>query len=73
MDNEQNINYVRDMPDDFQFSSDSQDVQAIKDHLGELPDDYDSFFVLIGDGDYIAVYGMFGIVPSLSKHVYRVI
>lgn len=73
MDTTKEVYYVRDMPDDFQFCSDSQDVQAIKNHLGELPDDYDSFFVLIGDGDYIAVYGMFGIIPYLNKHVYRIV
>lgn len=47
-----------------EFVSDSQDVRPINDMYGT---DYDSFFVEIGDGDFIRVYGMRGIVPYLDK------
>lgn len=63
---------VNDIPAEYQFVSDSQDVSAIKDSIGPAAAEYDSFFVLVGDGDYIAVYGMDGSVPSLGKRVYLV-
>ena len=56
-----------------QFVSDSQDVQAIREHLGESAGDYDAFFVSIHDGDYSEVWGMVGIVPYNSKLVSRLI
>jgi len=64
---------VNNIPEDFTFVSDSQDVEPIKEHLGEIANDYDAFFVKIQDGDYEAVYGMVGIVPYLSKLVTRLI
>lgn len=62
---------VNNLGPDFQFVVDSQDVQAVKEHFGpdSLAADYDSFFVKIENGDYVAVYGMSGIVPYLSKLV----
>ena len=52
---------------DLQFVSDSQDTSAIRESLGEVATDYDSFFVRVADGDYAEVWGMCGIVPRLSK------
>ena len=54
------------------FVSDSQDVQPIKELLGDIAADYDSFFVEIKDGDYWQVWGMEGIVPWLHKSVTRI-
>lgn len=54
---------------DLAFISDSQDVEPINEYLQE---DYDSYFVLVGDGEYDEVYGMEGIVPYLSKRIWRV-
>ena len=56
-----------------QLVSDSQDVQAIREHLGEDAGSYDAFFVAIADGDYTEVWGMVGIVPYNSKLVSRLI
>jgi hypothetical protein len=56
-----------------QFISDSQDVQAIRDHLGEDAGNYDAFFVDVQNGDYVEVWGMVGIVPHTSKLVSRLI
>ena len=53
--------------------SDSQDVQAIREHLGEDAGNYDAFFVDVQNGDYVEVWGMVGIVPYLSKLVSRLI
>lgn len=56
-----------------QLVSDSQDVQAIREYLGEDAGNYDAFFVAIKDGEYIEVWGMVGIVPYNSKLVSRLI
>lgn len=53
--------------------SDSQDVQAIREHLGKDAGNYDAFFVDVRDGDYTEVWGMVGIVPYNSKLVSRLI
>ena len=58
---------------EFQFVSDGQDVAPIKEHIGESAQEYDSFFVTIGDGDYVEVWGMCGIVPRLSKLISRLV
>lgn len=60
------------------FVSLSQDVEAIKDTLPmteeqkDLVSELDSFFVEVKGGDYTEVWGMEGIVPYLSKKVYRI-
>ena len=67
---------VRNIPhdDSIIFVSDSQDVDAVKDHIGLADEyDYDSFFVVVANGDYTAVWGMVGIVPYLTKPVYRLL
>ena len=69
------IQRVCDIKDnDFIFISDSQDVEPIISYFPEIKDDnYDSFFVKIGGGDYISVYGMYGIIPHLDKRLYKVL
>lgn len=59
---------------DLTFISDSQDVEALKEHLGKnsIAQDYDSFFVKVENGDYTEIYGMAGIVPYLSKLVRKI-
>lgn len=57
---------VANLPD-LQFLSDSQDVQAVKDYIGESALPYDAFFVGVGDGDYSEVWAIVGIIPYLSK------
>jgi len=53
-------------PYNMMFLSDSQDVTAIKEIFSEFQD-YDSFFVIIGEGDYIFLAGIEGIVPYNYK------
>ena len=68
-----NFTFVYYLPNNLQFMSDSQDVQAVRDYLGDdIASEYDSFFIEILDGDYGKVYGMFGIVPYLSREVTRI-
>ena len=57
----------------WQFVSDSQDVEAIKQDLGKRAHQFDSFFVVVGNGDYDAVYGMRGIIPWLWNTLTRLV
>ena len=64
------MNTVAEIPDDYTFVVDVQDIGPIRDRFD--PDaEYDTYFVQVQDGDYAAVYGIMGIVPSLSKPVTR--
>lgn len=56
---------------EFIFVSDSQDVTPIKrDFI--VASEFDAFFVAIQDGDYVAVYGIYGVIPVQSKHLYPI-
>jgi hypothetical protein len=61
---------VKDIPADFIFVSNSQDVEPLNE---EFNTDYDSFFVQVGDGEYTGVYGMSGIVPYNIRSVDKVL
>jgi len=66
------IKSVSDLEDHkYQFISDSQEVASVLENIGIDPDEYDSVFAVIGDGDYEEVWGMSGIVPHLNKRVER--
>lgn len=59
---------------DLQLITDSQDVEAIKEHFGNDQDleDFEGFFIKIDNGDYDEVYGFEGIIPDLEKDIYKV-
>lgn len=62
---------VSELPADATFVSDSGEIQDIREHLAVAPDeDFDSFFVRSGNGEYTDVWGMTGIV--LFKNVYSI-
>jgi hypothetical protein len=67
---------IRDLQkrEDLTLVTDSQDVQAVKDQLGnsDALDDFDGFFVNVGEGEYTEVYGFQGNVPFLGKSLYCV-
>jgi hypothetical protein len=69
---------VAEIGDEFDFVSDSQDVEAVKEYVGDDPqiplDKYNSFFIRLNDAgdDYEEVWGMVGIVPNMDKPVERV-
>jgi hypothetical protein len=67
------VSTVRFVPEYCTFVSDSQDVQPIKEHIGELAQDYDAFFVHVNNGDYTEIWGIVGIIPSLSKLATRLL
>lgn len=58
---------------EWQFLSDSQDVQAVKDHCDKIAAEFDAFFVKVEDGDYSEVWGIEGIIPYLYKTAYRIV
>lgn len=65
---------VSDLDDSYQFVSDSQDIASIKSYIpSKYRNKFDSFFVLVGDGDYDEIWGMEGTVPNLTKSVYRLV
>jgi hypothetical protein len=63
------IRTVADVPGYFSFTNLDTDVKAINEIYGT---DYDSFFVDVGEGEYLAVYGLHGIIPDNDKPVYKV-
>ena len=63
---------VSELPAALQFVSDSQDTNAIKEHIGQAASEFDAFFVAVGDGDYAEVWGMRGSIPLNCKTVIRI-
>lgn len=63
---------VAELPSELDFVSDSQDVAAIKESLS-LDDEYDSFFIRTGEGEYLEIWGMVGIIPYNHKSVRKVL
>jgi hypothetical protein len=61
------------LPKDLQFVSDSQDVQAIRESLGNAAGNYDAFFCRVKDGEYKEVWGICGIVPHMTKLTTRLV
>lgn len=57
-----------------EFTSDSQDVQFLRDYFGQIASDYNSFFFVLDESgcDYAQVWGMFGIVPIDTKSLTKV-
>ena len=60
---------------DLQLVTDSQDVQDIKDYFGNAPavEDYDGFFVKVGDGELDEVYAFVGSIPVLNKPIFEIV
>jgi len=52
---------------------DGDDREAVRRYTGAEAEDYGSFFVLVGDGEYDAVWGMDGIVPGNHKPLTRIL
>ena len=72
----ENAGTIEDAQDreDLILVTDSQDVEAIKQHIGDFPDleDFDGFFVTVEDGEYGEVYGFSGSVAYLYKTIYQI-
>lgn len=67
--------------DNWILVTDSQDTSLIREMYPIITDesgyqfinDYDSFFVMIDDGDYSILYGFYGIIPVLIKECTKLI
>ena len=64
-----------DMRDDLHLVTDSQDMEAISEYLGnpEWFKDFDGCFVKVGEGEYEEIYCFEGIIPDLDKPLYKII
>jgi len=60
--------------EDLTLLTDSQDVESVKEYFGnrKAVDEFDGFFVKVGEGDYDEIYGFEGSVPYLSKSLYKI-
>jgi hypothetical protein len=73
--NENTVKTVRDMTDEYELISNSQDVEEYKKYIGTPEaNEYDTFFVkFTSDGsDVEEIWGMQNIVPMLSNNVYLI-
>lgn len=60
---------VRNLPKDVQYISNDLECEFMQQVTNT---NYDQFFVIMGDGEFLAAWGMFGVVPTLTKPVYRI-
>lgn len=67
--------HVRDIPDDYELITDSQDVQALCESISIDYDTYSGgcFLVLVGNGDYDSVYYCDHSVPNLDYEVEKIV
>jgi len=64
--------FIKEIPLGCLFVSDSQDVQAIDDYLGQMYPTSHSYFVDQLNGDYDKVYLFEGTIPYLNKECFKV-
>jgi hypothetical protein len=65
---------VQEVPADAVLITDSSEVSHLRSMFELLESEaYDSFFVIVKDGDYARAWGMFGIVPRNHKRLYPLI
>jgi len=58
---------------DLDLVTNTYDVEAIKDNFRNANvDEFDGFFVRVGEGEYEEVYGFYGNTPYLGNEVYKV-
>lgn len=67
---------VRDLEPDwhaFVHNSDTQDVEFIEEYLPpKRRGEYDSYFALELDGEFVLIYGMHGIIANMDKTLTKV-
>jgi hypothetical protein len=64
---------VKDVPIEAIFVSDTQDVRAVKRHIGKKAYKFNAFFVIAKDGDYDAVWGTWKTFPHVGDETIRII
>jgi len=63
---------VKDIPNEFELVTDSQEIGSIAANLGIDLDDYGCLFVEVLDGEYGQVYGCSGNIPYLMDTAYLI-
>jgi hypothetical protein len=63
---------VKDIPENFELVTESQEIGSIADNLGIDLDDYGCLFVEVLEGEYGQVYGCSGSVPYLMDTAYLI-
>ena len=64
--------------DDLILVTDSQEVQAVLEHINyppendESPMDFSGFFVSIQDGDYLDIFAYEGTIPYLFQNICKI-
>jgi len=64
--------------DDLILVTDSQEVQAVLDHIryppngDEDPMDFSGLFVSIQDGDYLEIFAYLGSIPYLFENIWKI-
>lgn len=63
---------VSELPKSAELVSNSQDIEAVFESIGNIPgldpSDYGCLFVVVGDWDYVNVWGCFDSVPWLNAY-----
>jgi len=76
MTNKNEIMQVIDIPDGYEFISDSQDTKFFQEYYWKTPAAFcDSFFVKLDESgtEYESIFGIIGIVPTFEKRVYKIL
>lgn len=63
-----NLKIVAQVPNDYDFVTDSTEVAAINSQV-DGGADFDAYFIKQNDGEIVGAYGMYGIIPFNSKLV----
>jgi hypothetical protein len=71
----QDFSKVGDIPSEYAFERDSQDVYATLEYIGRLDEyrDTGSLFTLARDGEIVSVYQCHNYVPLLEAPVYKLL
>jgi hypothetical protein len=64
---------VKDMGPEYHFTNDTDECDSIRDMLRPRANAFDSFFVIVGEGEYTSIYGMEGNTPWTGNSVERIL
>lgn len=66
---------VQELGDEYLLLTDSQDVLGVLESIGksDLEETYPAIFVMVGEAEYLEVFGCFRAVPRLGDLVERIL
>jgi hypothetical protein len=65
--------HVSEIPENATFLCYSLEADSIKEDIGKIANEFDAFFVIIGEGEYTDVWGIHGCIPYLDKVAYKIL